>query len=326
MKKTGKRNPATAAAIMAAMSFYSGSVLAGGLLDVDFFNDVTFANPRGVDNPYWPLNPDNRPRTYSYTGETEDGCIINSIFVNGGPPGGPVTGVKTLTGAYAFLGEVLEVLDIEWVDEECDGNLLEAEVTFDWYVQDDFKNIWYMGEASRDFGYVEIDGEEIPCPTLTQVPLGLPEEDWGSYGFGGVFFAECTAGSWEAGIEGGQGDDAVVGEPGIIVPGDMPFGISGEPLANGAFYMQEVAYEAQDMAKILRQNASLSVDDGLPPGEYDKCRKVKEWNPYDHGDSVEHKWYCHDPDKPYGPGLVLIEGIGGGPNEAETLVQIDPEY
>ncbi len=58
----------------------------------------------------------------------------------------------------------------------------------------------------------------------------------------------------------------------------------------------------------------LSVEDGVDPGEYDVCRKVKEWNPFEHGQSVEHKWYCAD-----GPGLVLIQGIGGGPTESEVL-------
>ena len=79
--------------------------------------------------------------------------------------------------------------------------------------------------------------------------------------------------------------------------------------------MQEVAFEAEDMAKILRQHVALSVEDE----DYDNCRKVKEWNPFEHGGSVEHKWYCAD-----GDGLVLIEGIGGGPTEKEVLVDVDP--
>ena len=83
--------------------------------------------------------------------------------------------------------------------------------------------------------------------------------------------------------------------------------------------MQEVAFEAEDMAKILKLSTSLSVEGGIEPGEYDECRKVKEWNPYEPGESVEHKWYCAD-----GPGLVLIEGVGGGPTEVEVLVDIVP--
>ena len=324
MNKRSRKSLATVALFAIATGLSAGSALAGGLLDVDF-NPVNFTNARVIDNPYWPLNPDDASRIFTYEAETEDGCVINSLFVNGGPFGGPWTGTKVLTGDYASLGEVLEVLDIEWIDEECDGNAVAAEITFDWYAQDNFQNIWYMGEASRDFGEVEIDGEELACPTLSEVPLGTPEEGWEALGFGD-FFTECTAGSWEAGIAGGEGDDAVVGEPGIVVPSDMPFGASGEPLENGTFYMQEVAFEAQDMAKILRQDAFLSVDDGVDPGEYENCRKVKEWNPFEPGESVEHKWYCRAAGQDYGPGLVLIEGIGGGVTEVETLTEIDPAF
>jgi hypothetical protein len=287
-------------------SLAGGNAVAGGFLDVDF-DQVTFSTPLMIDNPYWPLNPDGASRTFTYEAETEDGCVLNKLYINGGPPGGPIAGTKMLTGAYASLGEVLEVADVEWVDEECDGNFVETEVTLDWYAQDDFGNIWYMGELSRNFEDECEEGEFDPStPTNT--------ED------------ECYEGSWEAGITAGEGDEAVTGEPGIVVPSDMPLGASGEPLAAGTYYMQEVAFEAQDMAKILRLHAPLSVDDGVAPGEYDNCRKVKEWNPFEHGGSVEHKWYCHDTEQDYGPGLVLTEGVGGGPTEVETLVEIDPAF
>ena len=290
-----------------ALGFTGGNAQAGGFLDVDFFNDVNFSTPMTIDNPYWPLSPDGASRTFTYEAETEDGCVINKIFVNGGPPGGPVTGVKTLSGDYSFLGQVLEVLDIEWIDEECDGNRVETEVTLDWYAQDDFGNIWYMGELSRTFEDECEEGEfDRTTPTNTD--------------------DECYEGSWEAGVTAGEDDEAVTGEPGIVVPSDLPLGVSGEPLSTGTYYLQEVAFEAQDMAKILRQHAPLSVDDGIAPADYDNCRKVKEWNPFEHGGSVEHKWYCHAAGQDYGPGLVLIEGIGGGRTEVETLVDIDPAF
>jgi len=197
------------------------------------------------------------------------------------------------------------VLDIEWIDEECDGNLEESEVTFDWYAQDDFGNIWYMGEASRDFGEVDIDDVEVECPSLDDVPLGTPAAGWPSE----ALYTECTAGSWESGIAAGDEDEMVVGQPGIVVPSDTPYGPAGEALANGTFYMQEVAFGAEDMAKILQ--VSTRLDD------YEMCRKVKEWNPFEHGGSVEHKWYCMD-----GRGLELIEGVGGGRTEVEELVSV----
>ena len=120
-------------------------------------------------------------------------------------------------------------------------------------------------------------------------------------------------------MAGGEGDELVIGEAGIVVPSDEP--VLDESLQNGTFFVQEVAFEAEDMAKILRQHASLVVEDGLEPGEYEDCRKTKEWTALEPGASVEHKWYCAD-----GDGLVLIEGIGGGPTEQEVLIDIDPVF
>ena len=47
--------------------------------------------------------------------------------------------------------DALEVLDIEWIQEDCEGDFEESEVTLDWYAQDSFGNIWYLGELSRSF-------------------------------------------------------------------------------------------------------------------------------------------------------------------------------
>lgn len=300
-KKRIKRTMIGAAVALAAANVAHG----GGLLDIDF-DDVTFSTPMTLDNPYWPLNPDGASRTFTYEGETADGCAVNKIYVNGGPAGGPTTGVKVLAGPYSALGPVLEVLDIAYLDEECDGNLVEEEVTFDWYAQDNFGNIWYMGEASRDFGGVDIGGEEVECPTLTEVPLGTDPAGWPSE----ALYTECTAGSWESGVVGGEGDEAVVGQPGILVPSDTPYGPGGDALENGTYYMQEVAFGAEDMAKVLKLSARLD--------EYSACRKVKEWNPFEPGGSVEHKWYCRD-----GRGLELVQSIGGGPTEVEELVSVE---
>lgn len=276
---------ATAMAFI-AISLAGGNAFAGGFLDIEF-GDSPINTPRQIDNPYWPLNSDGSTnfRSFTYASETEDECVTNTIFVNGGPHYGD--GMKTILGY-----DVLEVLDIEWA-HECgvpfvDDNI--TEMTFDWYVQDVWQNIWYMGELSRSFedecaGFFALD----PDTDLLDI-----EGD------------ECYEGSWEAGVEFGEGDDAVVGEPGIVVPSDFPFG-TDEAIKTGTYYMQEVAYEAEDMAKILRQHAPLD--------DYANCRKVKEWTALEPGGSVEHKWYCAD-----GPGLVLIEGIGGGPTEQEVLV------
>ena len=295
-----------------AMSIGSGNALAGGLLSVEFDPD-NFPNPTIIDNPYWPLLPGNSSRTFIYLGETEDGCIFNKVSAD---PGETKTFLNSEAGYEKYNGFVAQVvLDREWEleDIECetvigwinaDPNFEPEEEdigewTFDWYAQDMYQNIWYMGEASRDF--------EEPCPSLDDVPLGTPRNAWPD----DDLFLECTGGSWESG-QLGQEEGEIVGEAGIVVPSDYPTG--AEAIGPGTYYMQEVAEGAEDMAKILRVNASLTVEDGVSPGEYENCRKVKEWNPFEPGASVEHKWYCTG-----GNGLVLIQGIGGGPTESEVL-------
>ena len=291
------------AAVIAVISIgmTSGGVLAGGLLDIEF-GDVPFGAPLNINNPYWPLNPDGLSRTFTYIGETEDECVIDQISVNDNFYGA----TYVLTGAAPYTGlTALQVVDTEWVFEDveaCNLDLLPddsaiKEFTLDWYMQDDQQNIWYVGEKSQNY-------EEDGCGEFPDVRD--PE-----------VFPQCFEGSWEAGIVGGEDDEAVTGEAGIVVPGDFP--LTGEPLKNGTYYMQEVAFEAEDMAKILRQHASLSVEDGVEPGEYEECRKAKEWTAQEPGGSVEHKWYCAD-----GPGLVLIEGVGGGRTELEVLVEVTP--
>ena len=285
-----------------SMGMAGGGAFAGGLLDIEF-GDVPFNNPLRIDNPYWPLNPDDLNRTFTYIGETTDECVVNQVSVNDNFYGA----TYTLTGAAPYGGKTaLQVVDIEWVFEDvevCDVSLLPddsaiKEFTLDWYMQDDQQNIWYVGELSQNF-------EEEGCGTFPN-PNVNPDDN-----------PQCFEGSWEAGIVAGENDEAVLGEAGIVVPGDFP--LAGEPLENGNYFMQEVAFEAEDMAKILRQHASLSVEDGVAPGEYENCRKTKEWTALEPGESVEHKWYCAD-----GPGLVLIEGVGGGPTELEVLVDVNP--
>jgi len=327
MSKKGRNRFAATVIAAITMALTSAGALAGGFLDLKY-EEATFTNPLIIDNPYWPLRP-NAPgvlRKFTYVGETEDECVIDIISIDDGSHTLGVT-TYTLNGAAPYTGHVtVQVVDIEWVfeelgdGEECDLDLLDGEdaddaiqeLTFDWYRQDDQQNVWYMGEASRDFDAAEIDGEEVDCPDLDAVPLGSPIGAWGS----DELFYECTGGSWEAGMDGDPDpDETVIGQAGVVVPGDFP--ILGESLTAGTYYMQEVAFEAEDMAKILKLNGS--VDEAYPDEtDYEECRKVKEWNPFEHGGSVEHKWYCA------GPGLVLIEGIGGGKTEVEELVDIDP--
>jgi hypothetical protein len=89
-------------------------------------------------------------------------------------------------------------------------------------------------------------------------------------------------GSWEAGVDGAQ--------PGIVMPADP------QP---GASYRQEfLEGVAEDMAKVLRLNARVSV----PYGGFDGCLVTKEWSPLEPG-AIEHKYYAR------GVGLVLVEEL-----------------
>jgi len=86
-------------------------------------------------------------------------------------------------------------------------------------------------------------------------------------------------GSWEAGVEGAL--------PGIVMQADPQPGES---------YRQEfLEGEAEDMAKVLRLNASVSVQ----YDDFEDCLETKEWTPLELG-HVEQKFYAP------GVGLVLV--------------------
>ncbi|OHB66485.1 MAG: hypothetical protein A2Y77_03135 [Planctomycetes bacterium RBG_13_62_9] len=106
-----------------------------------------------------------------------------------------------------------------------------------------------------------------------------------------------TVGSWEAGMNGAQ--------PGIVMQADP------QP---GASYRQEfLAGVAEDMGKVLRLNARVSVE----WGDFDSCLKTKEWSPLEPG-AVEQKYYAQ------GVGLVLIEELKGKTVRVE-LVDVTTE-
>lgn len=296
MYKRNNKLFATAIIAVISMCLTSGGAMAGGALAVDFdagnFDPSMMSN---ITNPYWPLTPPFGVRTFTYVGDNDDECVINTISIDQDN-----TRSDFAPPYNTIVAQVVE--DREWLvelgeNEECNENTPISnadltELTFDWYAQDIHQNVWYMGELSQSF-----EDECGPHPGT-----GVPE---------------CFEGSWEAGQYGL--DMEIKAEPGIVVPSDTPYGHGGEPLTPGTYYMQEVAEGAEDMAKILRLNAPLTVEDGVFPGEYENCRKVKEWTSLEPGGSVEHKWYCSP-----GPGLVLIQGIGGGTTESEVLMLVTP--
>lgn len=105
-----------------------------------------------------------------------------------------------------------------------------------------------------------------------------------------------TEGSWEAGVEDAEAGIIMLANP---TPGD--------------FYRQEFAVGvAEDMGKVLRTNASVSIE----LGDYENCLKTKEWTALAPGE-IEHKHYCLN------VGLVLINELKGKTVRVE-LVEVNP--
>jgi hypothetical protein len=150
-------------------------------------------------------------------------------------------------------------------------------------------------------------------------PLGRVEEDtedWFAQDTAGNvwYFGEFTTayeyddqgnqtgtsneGSWEAGVEGAL--------PGIVMQADPQPGES---------YRQEFFEgQAEDMAKVLRLNASVSV----PYGDFENCLETKEWTPLEPG-HVEQKFYAP------GVGLVLVLEHHGKIVRVELVSVTGPE-
>lgn len=203
------------------MSFTTGPAVAGGLVEMDF-NPDNFSDPLTIDNTYWPLVAGT---VFTYFAETEDGCEWNRVEVSYGDK--DVDEVTTRV-----------VLDREWIDEseDCadkydqyptdfpDGYGELAEITHDWYAQDDDGNIWYLGEHT-----LSLDADEEECEDWTEDDELFEE-------------AGCRDGSFESGV-----DDA---EAGIIMLADP---------SNGDFYQQEFDEDnAEDWAKVLN---FITLDD-----------------------------------------------------------------
>lgn len=112
-----------------------------------------------IDNPYWPMPTGS---TWVYR-ETDPEGTVQRVDVT-------VTDrTKTILGIEATV-----VHDV--VTE--DGELIED--TYDWYAQDASGNVWYLGEATKEFEHGEVT---------------------------------TTEGSWEAGVDGAQPGIIVPADP-----------------------------------------------------------------------------------------------------------------
>ena len=108
---------------------------------------------------------------------------------------------------------------------------------------------------------------------------------------------ESTESSWNA--------DEPGAEPGIAMLANPMIGDS---------YRQEFLEDvAEDMAKVLRLDATVSIEFG----DFDNCLETKEWTPLEQG-SIEHKYYYPS------VGLVYNTVLSGGKTVKVELVDITP--
>ena len=103
----------------------------------------------------------------------------------------------------------------------------------------------------------------------------------------------ANEGSWEAYVDGAL--------PGIIMLAD--------PLTGDSYRQEFYEGEAEDLAKVLRLNASVETEE---MGDYSDCMKTKEWTTLELGHN-ENKFYAP------GVGLVLINELKGGTTRIELI-------
>ncbi len=121
------------------------------------FNPANFVGGP-IDNPFFPLPVGT---TYTHAGTTDDGEVETTNEVT--------TDVKVILGVTCVVVHALETHDGELVED-----------TLDWFAQDVFGNVWYLGEDSKDIE-------------------------------NGVVVS--TEGSWEAGVAGAQAGILMLASP-----------------------------------------------------------------------------------------------------------------
>jgi hypothetical protein len=138
-----------------------------------------------------------------------------------------------------------------------------VENTFDWYAQDACGNVWYMGENTKEYE----NGKVV-----------------------------STAGSWQAGVDGGQA--------GVIMPAD--------PQVGSVYREEYYAGEAEDAAEVL----SIDEQAQVSYGHFRNVLLTKNYTPL-HRRILEYKLYAK------GVGLVLAFGVSGD-NDREELLRFTP--
>ena len=106
-----------------------------------------------------------------------------------------------------------------------------------------------------------------------------------------------TEGSWNANMTGAI--------PGIVMLAD--------PHSGDSYQQEYLEGVAEDMAKILRLNESISID----LGDYENCLVTKEWTPIEKG-SEGQKTYCP------GLGMMTESELSGGKTVHSNLIEYIP--
>ena len=102
------------------------------------FDKANFTNPLNITNKYLPLKAGN---TFIYKGRA-DGEPVRERFA--------ITNeTKTILGIKTRV-----IRDTVWINGEL------AELTDDWFAQDDAGNVWYLGEFSTDYENGKVVGHE----------------------------------------------------------------------------------------------------------------------------------------------------------------------
>jgi hypothetical protein len=112
-----------------------------------------------IDNPWWPMRPGSR---WVYRETDPDGANLEVVV--------------TVTRAQREVAGIKAVVVHDVVREE--GDVIED--TYDWYAQDKWGNVWYLGEDTK-----ELENGKVVS----------------------------TEGSWEAGVDGAQAGVVVPAEP-----------------------------------------------------------------------------------------------------------------
>jgi hypothetical protein len=149
--------------ILVSLLFLAGTVFAGHVLAKggDYHPAIDPANfQTTIDNPYFPLVP---------------GTVFNFV---------EKLGKKTSDNEVAVTKDTKVIMGVTCVvvhDTVKEMGVLKEE-TFDWYAQDKQGNVWYFGEATKEF----LKHDKV-----------------------------STEGSWEAGVDGAEPGIVMKGQPAI---------------------------------------------------------------------------------------------------------------